>query len=234
MSSMKFSWEIWAIRRRRSCHWQSLAMQVGSWKPFGRQSICYILLPLSLDNEEYIGIIIYIKYDHWATALHSNQAPSSGVASRRVSIRAPQRNPEDPDHTKHVPTISYCVVPKLCKIPTFSLSESMPASLTFATERSGLKSSEGSNTSKQLASAHKRLAIWGLELHRKMNLQGSPGVTRRHQVTKSHQVKTSRTTMTNRQQLLHQPRGFDFTSSIGIILKFAGDRRRPFPSKFLL
>ena len=40
--------------------------------------------------------------------------------------------------------------------------------------------------------------------------------------------------MTNRQQLLHQPRGFDFTSSIGIILKFAGDRRRPFPSKFLL
>ena len=32
--------------------------------------------------------------------------------------------------------------------------------------------------------------------------------------------------MTNRQQLLHQPRGFDFTSSIGIILKFAGDRRR--------
>lgn len=95
----------------------SLAMQVGSWKqPSGRQSICYILLPFSLDNEEYI------KYDHWATALHSNQAPSSGVASRRVSIRAPQRNPEDPDHTKHVPTISYCVVPKLCKSPTFFLS----------------------------------------------------------------------------------------------------------------
>ena len=158
-------------------------------------------------------------------------SPFLGVASRRVSIRAPQRNPEDPDHTKHVPKISYCVVPKLCKSPTgptstffLSLSQCLlPWSLDVCNWEIRLKVIWGLEHLETACFRAQKACYLGLELHGKMNLQGSPGVTRRHQVTKSHQVKTSRTTMTNRQQLLHQPRGFDFTSSIGIILKI---RRR--------